>query len=151
MQDPTLSDIDFTKMKWLRSGLPLKALHQVARFCSLLTKAFLVGAFRYYIFRGEVPPLLYFIFTKLGAFQIQKSGRESRLISVYALYQINIVFKACRPHYATAMSQDIELLVQLLGLEPDNLDELYANLQNSSQKPPKNLNNFHSEILNLTE
>ena len=49
------------------------------------------------------------------------------------------------------MSQDIELLVQLLGLEPDNLDELYANLQNSSQKPPKNLNNFHSEIRNLTE
>ena len=61
---------------------------------------------------------------------------------------MNIVFKACRPHYATAMSRDIELLVHVLGLEPENLDEMYANLQNSSQKPPKNLN---SEILNFTE
>ena len=52
-----------------------------------------VGAFRFYIFRGEVPPLLYLIFTKLGAFQIQKSGRESRLISVYALYYREKGFK----------------------------------------------------------
>ena len=48
------------------------------------------------------------------------------------------------------MSKDILLLLQLLELEPDDLDE-YRNLQNSSQKPPKILNNFHTEINNFTE